>query len=116
MTDKRPDLGAYGRGGRKAVPTVPTVPTDRDPVDPIPPKPHTTVARGAVQPSAAAAAAAREADATVQMNVRISPAVRTRIDELKAAHPFGRRATVRDVLEDAINAAYAAQIGGDAVT
>lgn len=113
MTDKRPDLGAYGRGGRKAVPTVPT---DRDPVDPIPPKPRTTGARPAAQPSAAAAAAAREADATVQMNVRISPAVRTRIDELKAAHPFGRRATVRDVLEDAINAAYAAQIGGDAVT
>ena len=47
-----------------------------------------------------------EKQPNVQLNTRISPEHRRRLDELLQAHPRRRRATLGEVIEDLIDQAY----------
>lgn len=108
MNANRPDLSAYGQGGRTPAPVVPVVP-ERDPIDPRSPEPTTRAPR--------TPAARPPAQAVVQLNVKVSPEVRDRLQQIRDVHPFGPRATLRDAMEDAINAYWRTHVaGGDPVT
>ena len=87
---ERPNLDGYRKGPTQ--PPAPTVPdlVERDPVDP----PH-----------------AVDDDAREQFNTRLTKRHRRMIEELLKAHPYGRRATRRDVVEEAIEAAHRTRFG-----
>lgn len=95
MSGDRPDLSSYAAGGPKRVP-VDT--EDRDPVDPPAPRPSTHLASTSRTPTPATG------EETVQFNVRLSRSYREQLETLRAAHPTDRRATLRDVVEAAIDA------------
>lgn len=97
MSGDRPDLSSYAAGGPKRVP-VDT--DDRDPVDPPAPRPSTPLASTSRTPAPAIATG----EETVQFNVRLSRSYREQLETLRAAHPTDRRATLRDVVEAAIDA------------
>lgn len=87
MSPDRPDLSDYAAGGRPAKVPVDTG-EERDPVDPVRPP--------------AGRSSRRLPEEAVQLNVRLSRQYREQLDVLRTNHPTDRRATLRDVVEAAI--------------
>ena len=106
MSGERPDLSGYAAGSSSSRRPVPVSDDERDPVDPVRP-PTTTKPTKRLRASVPDAAATDEV--TLQFNTRLSRRHRAMLTELVAQHPYGRLATMRLVLEEAIDALAAAR-------
>lgn len=107
MSGERPDLSGYAAGSSSRR-SVPVSDEDRDPVDPV--RPPTATTKPKSKPPAAAAPPAAPADeVTLQFNTRLSQRHRAMLTELVDKHPYGRLATMRLVVEEAIDALAAAR-------